>query len=440
MVIKNLVQQQGSGQEWVESDFSTGEFTFITGSEPLSGDVLTVLYTATAFVPPVDKYVAVSVTDTAGPGYLDDKINIHSSDSSVTVTKTITGTPNEVLDYDLVVAPGGNDVFSGVTAQDITIGADVFKATGVELKCLAENPSGITGTTYIHAQTIYYGTIFTIPFHCDFDRLVMACEIPRMGTWTIELRNVVMGAIGNTVIATTNVLVGLNGGGAPYYLELNSLGLTPTQGDQYALVSKWVGTSPGSAFGFMLGISGDLNSGFSSTDGVTWFSVATAMVVCPVLTLIPNEIYVTDPAIFRSNYQGVAQSTIPLGGTVVATKTSQDLGYNTTVLNPNFDIIPRNSIVNFEVIGQDPSEGPIIAETYKYYPSAFEAFFVGGSYVYYNFTDMPYISLASLPFETRGFNSSTGHANSRFIGTIPLPMGTRVSLQGSGGTVLWATS
>lgn len=54
-----------------------------------------------------DEKVKATVADTT-PGYLDPKINIHSSDSSVTINKTITNPGgNEVVDYDLLVALGG---------------------------------------------------------------------------------------------------------------------------------------------------------------------------------------------------------------------------------------------------------------------------------------------------------------------------------------------
>lgn len=54
-----------------------------------------------------DAKVAVDNADTT-PGFLDPKLNIHSSNGSVSVTKTITNPAgNEVLDYNLTVVGGG---------------------------------------------------------------------------------------------------------------------------------------------------------------------------------------------------------------------------------------------------------------------------------------------------------------------------------------------
>lgn len=55
--------------------------------------------------PTTDKFVAATATDTT-PSYLNSKLNIYSSDISVTVTKTITNPAgNEIIDIDLTVPP-----------------------------------------------------------------------------------------------------------------------------------------------------------------------------------------------------------------------------------------------------------------------------------------------------------------------------------------------
>lgn len=55
-----------------------------------------------------DNYTVKATTADTTPSYLDDKINIHSSDSSVSVTKTITNPAgNEIVDYDLTVTGSG---------------------------------------------------------------------------------------------------------------------------------------------------------------------------------------------------------------------------------------------------------------------------------------------------------------------------------------------
>ena len=93
----------------------------ITG-DGTSGSPLVAHTTAT------DKYVAVDSFDTT-PGYLNSKLNIHSSDSSVTVTKSVTNpTENEILDYDLVVAAGvGGSQW--INVQSITFSVSVSNTT-----------------------------------------------------------------------------------------------------------------------------------------------------------------------------------------------------------------------------------------------------------------------------------------------------------------------
>ncbi len=54
-----------------------------------------------------DEKVKVSTTDTT-PGFLDPKLNLHSSDASVLITKAALVPGNQVLDYDFKVVGGGS--------------------------------------------------------------------------------------------------------------------------------------------------------------------------------------------------------------------------------------------------------------------------------------------------------------------------------------------
>ena len=74
-----------------------------------------------------DGKVKVDTDDTTSD-FLDSKLNIHSSDSSVTVAKTITNpSGNEILDIDLSTASAGagNLLVSMTADEDITIGQTV---------------------------------------------------------------------------------------------------------------------------------------------------------------------------------------------------------------------------------------------------------------------------------------------------------------------------
>ena len=55
-----------------------------------------------------DNYTVKATSADTTPSFLDNKINIHSSDSSVSVTKSITNPAgNEIVDYDITVTGGG---------------------------------------------------------------------------------------------------------------------------------------------------------------------------------------------------------------------------------------------------------------------------------------------------------------------------------------------
>lgn len=102
--LNGLIQLQGNSDDWKELSPASGTIQFNTA--PLTGSIITVVYQTSATIP-IDEKVKVDGSDTT-PGFLDPKLNIHSSDSSVTVTKTITGVGNEVLDYDLMVSGGAS--------------------------------------------------------------------------------------------------------------------------------------------------------------------------------------------------------------------------------------------------------------------------------------------------------------------------------------------
>ena len=107
-----LIQLQGATDDWVETTPGSGTFDFNVA--PLAGSIITVVYQTSSSVP-ADEKVKVSATDTT-PGYLNPKLNIHSSDTSVTVTKTITNPGiNEILDYDLTNTGGGT--YSNILGQ-----------------------------------------------------------------------------------------------------------------------------------------------------------------------------------------------------------------------------------------------------------------------------------------------------------------------------------
>jgi len=96
--LNGLVQLQGASDDYIELVPGSGTFQFNT--PPAIGDIITVVYSGSASV--VDNYTVKATTDDTTPSFLEDKINIHSSDSSVTVTKTITNpSGNEIIDIDL---------------------------------------------------------------------------------------------------------------------------------------------------------------------------------------------------------------------------------------------------------------------------------------------------------------------------------------------------
>lgn len=75
-----------------------------------------------------DELVSVSAADTT-PGYLNPKLNVHSSDGSVIVTPTITNPGgNEILDIDLTGAGGGGSDGGGMSAADVTLFDDFVSA------------------------------------------------------------------------------------------------------------------------------------------------------------------------------------------------------------------------------------------------------------------------------------------------------------------------
>jgi len=101
--LNGLIQLQGASDDYIELVPGSGTFKFNT--PPATNDVITVVYnTVTAGA---DNYTVKATTNDTTPDFLDGKINIHSSDSSVTVTKTITNPAgDEIVDYDLTTSGG----------------------------------------------------------------------------------------------------------------------------------------------------------------------------------------------------------------------------------------------------------------------------------------------------------------------------------------------
>lgn len=131
----------GSGQTAIQFEDETGAPLGITGTvdefEITGGGVAgtrvgnKVTYTLT------DEKVKASAADTT-PGYLDPKQNIHSSDGSITITKSITNPgANEVMDYDFTGAGGGSpsnpldvtilDDFTTLHSSDTNTGGATWK-------------------------------------------------------------------------------------------------------------------------------------------------------------------------------------------------------------------------------------------------------------------------------------------------------------------------
>lgn len=114
-----------------------------------------------------DELVAVSAADTT-PGYLQPKLNVHSSDGSVTVTETITNPAgNEILDIDITAASGvGSPLTStnGTTtknAADASATQTIAHGLGqipkeVTIKAISVGSSG--GEILFTASAFYNGT------------------------------------------------------------------------------------------------------------------------------------------------------------------------------------------------------------------------------------------------------------------------------------------
>lgn len=120
--------------------------------------------------------LAVDGADTT-PDYLDPKLNIHSSDTSVNITKTITNPGgNEVLDYDLKVSTVGGFIAQQIALSDGTFTVDHIvmtsdqtgtvmylayvsstSATTVNILRMLKDP--VTGNYYItHSTTLTIST------------------------------------------------------------------------------------------------------------------------------------------------------------------------------------------------------------------------------------------------------------------------------------------
>lgn len=91
-----------------------------------------------------DQLVKVNATDTT-PDYLDPKINIHSSNSTVLVNKTIINPGgDEVLDYDLTIIAGGS--------------VGIIKPKHFDYSHLANEDSGGSSVSFYHDIEAYFST------------------------------------------------------------------------------------------------------------------------------------------------------------------------------------------------------------------------------------------------------------------------------------------
>lgn len=118
--LNGLIQLQGAADDWQQTTPGSGTFTFNTA--PATNDIITAIYETSATT--VDNYtVKATVADTA-PNYLDDKIEIVSADSSVTITPSITNPGgNEKISYDLSV--GASSITSSLGDQFISTKREV---------------------------------------------------------------------------------------------------------------------------------------------------------------------------------------------------------------------------------------------------------------------------------------------------------------------------
>lgn len=112
-----------------------------------------------------DEKVKVTSSDTT-PGYLGAKLNIHSSDASVTVVKTTTNPGgNEISDYDLTVIGGGTgtalETTVSQTGHGLSVG-DVIKVSGTNTFAKAQGDSEVNSeavgvvTTVVNANSFKY--------------------------------------------------------------------------------------------------------------------------------------------------------------------------------------------------------------------------------------------------------------------------------------------
>lgn len=367
---------------------------------------------------------------------------------------------------------------SGNAAQDMSAGKAVFKANGDEIQCFGSNISSPGANLHTIAQTATYysGTIMTIPYNCTLTEIYNAIEkTSGSGTSadiTLELRDVVAGEPGPTVIATTTSSIGPGGPGI-LYLSLTGLSLTVSAGDQFSVVITALGTSTSNVnINIFEGNVNDtsLQSSFTSIDNTTW-TPGPLMPATVVVTLNNQEVYIADPDIFAVNFAdkgGLLTSTTTTGNTATiqqsgafttsgltaGTKyylsastpgdlsTSFDGAYvgmadSTTVIKiqQGYTVganittvpssIPADSLVSFEASGSGSSEGNVYALFFKYLPWS--------NYIQQqSFSSGYLIDTTTGPFDFSGFIGSTGHGNSRFAGSIKVPGGTKFIISASG--------
>ena len=115
--INGIVQQNGT--DYTESDAASGEFTMTIA--PVSGDVITAIYSDTATI--LDDHKVFATATDSNASYLDDKFEVTSDDNSVEVTKTLLSPGgNEKIKYDLHVSGSNGSLLA--STQILAVSAE----------------------------------------------------------------------------------------------------------------------------------------------------------------------------------------------------------------------------------------------------------------------------------------------------------------------------
>lgn len=133
-------------------------------------------------------------TDTT-PGYLDPKLNIHSSDASVTVTKTITNpSGNEVIDYDLSSPLAqvikntvnadetlGGVITTNISAPDLAY-AGIFNANSLYVDNSGTSGFAVALSGYTNGITTWAGLNYGIAASAPGKKIRLRAMIAMQGT------------------------------------------------------------------------------------------------------------------------------------------------------------------------------------------------------------------------------------------------------------------